>query len=75
MNKETGRKTTVGIQTLPCVSADKLPKPLILQSCAKCAERRHLIWPHGADLVTKLWGSAEDLYRMTGFVASTGLKI
>ena len=26
-------------------------------------------------LATKLWGSAEDLYRTTGFVASTRLKI
>ena len=39
------------------------------------AERRQLTWPQGADLATKLWGSAENLYRTTGFVASTGLKI
>ena len=36
--------------------------------------RRQLTWPHGADLVTKLLGSAEDLYWTAGFVASTGLK-
>ena len=47
----------------------------ILQSCPKYAERRQLTWPQGADLTTKLWGSAEDLYQMAGFVASTGLKI
>ena len=47
----------------------------VLQSCPKYAERRQLTWPHGADLATKLWGSAEDLYRTAGFVASTGLKI
>ena len=45
------------------------------QSCPKYAERRQLTWPHGADLATKLWGLAKDLYRTAGFVASTGLKI
>ena len=35
-----------------------------------CCRDLQLTWPHGADLVTKLWGSAEDLYRTTGFVAS-----
>ena len=47
----------------------------VLQSCPKYAERRQLTWPQGADLATKLWGSAEDLFRTAGFVASTGLKI
>ena len=57
-----------------CRQADQTPDH-ILQSCPKCAERHQLTWPQGADLMTKLWGSAEDLYRMAGFVASTGLKI
>ena len=39
------------------------------------AERSQLTWTHDADLATKLWGSAEDLYRTVSFVASTGLKI
>ena len=47
----------------------------ILQSCSKYVESRQLTWPHGADLVTKPWDSAEDLCRMTGFVASVRLKI
>ena len=47
----------------------------VLQSCPKYTERRQLTWPQGAGLATKLWGSAEDLYRTAGFVASTGLKI
>ena len=38
----------------------------VLQSCPKHAERRLLIWRHSADLATKLWGSAEDLYRTAG---------
>ena len=38
----------------------------VLQSCPKCAERCQLTWPQGADLATKLWGSAEDLYQTAG---------
>ena len=47
----------------------------VLQSCPKYAERHQLTWPQGADLATKLWGSAEDLYRMSSFVATAGLKL
>ena len=57
-----------------CVQADQTPYH-VLQSFPNYAERRQLIWPHGADLATKLWGSTEDLYRTAGFVTATGLKI
>ena len=57
-----------------CGQADQTPDH-VLQSCPKYAESCQLTWPHGADLATKLWSSAEDLYRTAGFVASTGLKI
>ena len=57
-----------------CRQADQTPDR-VHQSCPKYAERRQLTWPHGADLATKLLGSAEDLYRTADFVASTGLKI
>ena len=57
-----------------CGQADQTPDH-VLQSCPKYAEKRQLAWPQGADLATKLWGSAEDLYQTTGFVASTALKI
>ena len=57
-----------------CGQADQT-QDHVLQSCPKYTEKRQLTWPHGADLATKLWGSTEDLYRMAGFVASTGLKI
>ena len=57
-----------------CGQADQTPDH-ILQSCPKYAERRQLTWLQGADLATKLWGSAENLYQTAGFVASTGLKI
>ena len=49
-----------------CGQADQTPDH-VLQSCPKYAQ--------GADLTTKLWGSAEDLYRTADFVASTVLKI
>ena len=59
-----------------CGQADQTPDHALLSCpCPKYAERRQLTWPQGADLTTKLWGSAEDLYRTAGFVASTGLKI
>ena len=57
-----------------CGQADQTPDH-VLKSCPKYAERCQLAWPQGADLTTKLWGSAEDVYWMAGFVASTGLKI
>ena len=57
-----------------CGQTDQTPDH-VLQSCPKYAERCRLTWPQGADLTTKLWGSAEDLYQTAGFVASTGLKI
>ena len=57
-----------------CGQADQ-PPAHVLQSCPKYAERRQLTWPQGANQATKLWGSAEDLYRTADFVASTGLKI
>ena len=41
----------------------------VLQPCPKYAERRQLTWPHGVNLATKLWGSAENLYQTAGFVA------
>ena len=59
-----------------CEQADQTSDH-VLQFCPKYAERRQLTWPQGVDLVTKLWGSAEDLHRMAGLVASSsaGLKI
>ena len=57
-----------------CEKADQTPNH-VLQSCPKYAERCQLTWPQDADLATKLWGLAEDLYRTAGFVASTELQI
>ena len=55
------------------LSAKKLTKPRTTSFSP--AKRRQLTWQHGADLATKLWGSAEDLCWTVGFVASTGLSI
>ena len=57
-----------------CRQADQTPDH-VFQSCPKYAKRQQLTWTHSADLVNKLWGSAEDLYWIDGFVASTWLKI
>ena len=57
-----------------CGQADQTPDH-VLQPCPKYAERRQLTPPHGADLATKLWGSAEDLYQTAVLVATAGLKI
>ena len=57
-----------------CGQDDQTPDH-VLESCLKCDERRQQIWPHGADLANKLWGSTQDLYRTASFLALTGLKI
>ena len=49
-----------------CGQADQTPNH-VLKSYPKNTERPQLTWPHCADLATKLWGSAEDLYRTAGF--------
>ena len=72
---ETNGRTGISDTSLcECGQADQTPDH-VLQSCPIYTERCLLIWPQGADLATKLWGLAEDLYRTAGFVASTGLKI
>ena len=56
---------TIGISDTSlceCGQADQTPDH-VLQSCPNYAERRQLTWPQGADLATKLWSSAKDLYR------------
>ena len=69
--KRTGLSDT---SLCECRQADESPVH-VLQSCPIYTERRQLTRPRGADLATKLWGPAEDLYQTAGFVASTGLKI
>ena len=58
------KKTGIpGTSLCECRQADQTPDH-VLQSCPKYAERRQLTWPYGADLVTKPWGLAGDLYWM-----------
>ena len=58
------------------VCMDKLTKLQTTSfSPAKNMLKGQRTWPYVADLATKLWGSAEDLYQTAGFVASTRLKI
>ena len=45
-----------------CGQADQTPDH-ILQSYPEYANRCQQLWPHGADLATKLWGLVEDLTR------------
>ena len=60
--KRTGISDTSPFE---CVQADQT-LDRVLQSCPIYTERRQLTCPQGADLVTKLWGSAEDLYQTAG---------
>ena len=53
-----------------CTRSDQTPAH-ILQDCPLFTTQRTQTWPEGADLHTKLWGSAIDLERTTSFVAST----
>ena len=69
------KKTGISDTSLcECGQADQTPD-YVLQSCPIYTERCQLTWPQGADLVTKLWVSAEDLYWTAGFVASAGQKV
>ena len=57
-----------------CTQSEQTPAH-ILQNCPLFTAQRNQTWPEGADLNTKLWGSATDLELTTSFVTSTGLKI
>ena len=45
----------------------------ILQDCPDFARQRREVWPTGATLDDKLWGTGEDLKRTVLFVTHTGL--
>ena len=53
-----------------CGQVDQTPDHVLLPY-PKYAERCQLTWLHSGDLATKLWGLAEDLFWMAGFVAPT----
>ena len=55
------KKTGISDTSLrECRQADQTPDH-VLQSCPIYTERHQLTWLQGANLATKLWGSAEDL--------------
>ena len=58
----------------PCAQADQTPAH-ILQDCPLHAAQRGRTWPEGADLNTKLWGTAADLEKTAHFMTSVNLKI
>ena len=47
----------------------------ILQDCPLFTAQKNQTWPEGADLNTKLWGSATNLELTTSFVTTTELRI
>ena len=57
-----------------CGQADQTPSH-ILQDCPLVSEMWQKLWPGGADLTTKLWGTADDLRRTSSFAASLGLRL
>ena len=58
----------------PCGEADQTPEHY-LQSCSLHQQARQQIWPTCVSLKTKLWGSAEDLFLTSKYVALTGERI
>ena len=46
----------------------------VLQDCPIYSEHRQAMWPDGATLQQKLWGSKEDLDTTARFLTSTGLQ-
>ena len=60
--------------TCQCGQGDQTPAH-ILQDCPLFEEQRQETWPGGADLNMKLWGTAADLHRTSGFLAALGLRV
>ncbi len=57
-----------------CGTSEETPDH-ILQACPRFSEERRETWPEAASVVTKLWGSAADLYRTVRFIAALGLRL
>ena len=61
----------IGVKTsaqCPCGNANQTPEHY-LQSCSLQQQARQQIWPNCVSLKTKLWGSAEDLFLTSKYVA------
>ena len=57
-----------------CGGAEQSPAH-ILQDCSLHSAARLRIWPLGASLETKLWGTREELTKTADFVATTNLRV
>jgi len=57
-----------------CGTAEETPAH-ILQECPIYSDVRSQIWPEGADLKDKLWGTLDDLARTALFVNTTNLRV
>ena len=57
-----------------CTQSDQTPAH-ILQDCHLYTAQRNQTWPEGADLNTKLWGTAADLSLTAAFIDSTDLTL
>ena len=58
----------------PCKTGTQTPQH-ILQDCPTFSTQRCQIWPEGANMEQKLWGSRQDLERTAGFIKMTDLMI
>ena len=47
----------------------------ILEDCPIWRKQRHQLWPQDESTTNKLWGTAEDLRRITQFLATCGLRV
>ena len=58
----------------PCETGPHTPEH-VLQDCPLHQDLRTQLWPDGATLTGKLWGTKNDLLQTTHFISSAGLEI
>ena len=58
----------------PCETGPHTPEH-VLQDCPLHQDLRKQLWPDGATLAGKLWGTKDDLLQTTHFISSAGLEI
>ena len=58
----------------PCETGPHTPEH-VLQDCPLHQDLRTQLWPDGATLAGKLWGTKMDLLQTTHFISSAGLEI
>ena len=58
----------------PCNTGIQTPEH-ILQDCPTFRALRCQLWPDGADMRQKLWGSRQDLEQTADYIRATGLNV